>query len=167
MSTKKKAPPARKPGRPSRLTPAMSEAICARLAEGESLRSICEDEEFPAYSTVKAWEQKDAEFSAASLRAREIGCHALAEDCLKIADDGRNDWMERRGKDDAGWVANGEHIQRSRLRIDTRMRLLGKWLPKVYGDKLALGGADDLPPLRQEHSVALSPEEAYKRMLGG
>lgn len=135
-------------GRPSALTPAVSDAICSRLAEGESLRSICQSEGMPAYSSVKAWERDNADFSALSMRAREIGCHALAEDCLEIADDARNDWMERPGKEDAGWVANGEHIQRSRLRIETRMRLLGKWLPKVYGEKLALGGADDLPPIR-------------------
>ena len=44
-----------------------------------------------------------------------------------------------------GYRLNGEHIQRSRLRIETRMRLLGKWLPKVYGDKMALTDGDGKP----------------------
>ncbi len=39
---------------------------------------------------------------------------------MSIADDGRNDWMERNGEKDAGWVANGEAIQRSKLRADVR-----------------------------------------------
>ena len=35
---------------------------------------------------------------------------------------------------------NAEHIQRSKLRIETRLKLLAKWNPKKYGDKLALEG---------------------------
>jgi len=127
---------ARAVGRPSSYSRALAERICDALADGRSLKSICEDAGMPAYSAVRRWERDNQEFQALSTRAREIGCHKLADECLDIADDGRNDWMERHGEEDAGWVANGEHIQRSRLRIDTRMRLLGKWLPKVYGDKL-------------------------------
>ena len=124
-------------------------AICDRLAKGEPLKRICEDEGMPSYATVRRWEMDDPEFRALSTRAREIGCHAIADECLQIADDGRNDWMEGHGED-AGWKLNGEHIQRSKLRIETRMRLLGKWLPKVFGDKIEQtiqgpdGGAIDI-----------------------
>jgi hypothetical protein len=60
---------------------------------------------------------------------------------LEISDDGRNDWMQRRGNDErGGWELNGEHIQRSRVRIDTRKWLLSKMLPKVYGDKSEVAG---------------------------
>ena len=90
----------------------------------------------PAESTVRAWALEDREgFSAQYARAREIGYHAMADELMDIADDGRNDWMERRGEEDAGWQANGEHIQRSRLRVDARKWMLSKVLPKVYGDK--------------------------------
>ena len=52
--------------------------------------------------------------------------------------------MERRGKDgeSAGWELNGDHVQRSRLRIDTRLKLLAKWNPRKYGDKLAHTGPE-------------------------
>jgi len=123
------------------------ETICYALSEGHSLLSICEAMGIP-YSTAMRWEVEVPEHAKNSARAREIGCHALADGCLEIADDGRNDWMEQHGQDSPGWKVNGEGIQRSRLRIETRMRLLGKWLPKVYGEKLALGGADDLPPIK-------------------
>jgi hypothetical protein len=49
--------------------------------------------------------------------------------------------------DDTGWLVNGENLQRSRLRVDTRKWLLSKALPKIYGDKLALGGDQDAPPI--------------------
>lgn len=115
-------------------TQATADAICKRLAEGESLRAICRSIDIPE-STVRNWEMSHEQFAAQSARAREIGCHSMADEMLEIADDGTNDWMKRAESKGGGYEVNGEHIQRSRLRIDTRMRLLGKWLPKVYGDK--------------------------------
>jgi hypothetical protein len=73
-------------------------------------------------------------------RAREAQADALFDDILSIADDGRNDWMERRGEEDAGWVANGENIRRAQLRIDARKWMAGKLRPKKYGEKLDIDG---------------------------
>ena len=127
-------------GQKSTYTAWAGEMICAGLAEGHSLLSTCQALGIP-YETAKQWEIDIPAHAAESMRAREIGCHAMADQCVEIADDGRNDWMEHHGGEDApGWKINGENIQRSRLRIDTRLRLLGKWLPKVYGDKLELAG---------------------------
>ncbi len=59
-----------------------------------------------------------------------------ADEALEIADDGSNDWMKRQGEDgEVHVIYDHEHIQRSRLRVDTRKWLLSKVLPKVYGDK--------------------------------
>ena len=60
----------------------------------------------------------------------------MADEMLEIADDGSNDWMLRNGSGKELHGLNGEHIQRSRLRLDTRKWLLSKALPKIYGDKL-------------------------------
>ena len=128
-------------GQKSTYTAWAGEMICAGLAEGQSLLATCEALGVN-YETAKGWERDIPKHSTDSMRAREIGCHAMADSCITIADDARNDWMEQHGGDDApGWKLNGEHIQRSRLRIETRMRLLGKWLPKVYGEKVELGGS--------------------------
>lgn len=149
----KKKPPARKAttpkkrGRPSKKNPEVCAEICKRLSEGEPLAVICRDDHMPHDSTVRDWADGDEDFSHAIARAREIGFDVIAAGCLEIADDARNDWMEVRGKDDAGWTANGEHIQRSRLRIDTRLKLLAKWDPKRYGEKLGIGQADGLDTL--------------------
>lgn len=132
---------------PVKYSDEVARAICDQLAQGVPLKQICEQEGMPAYSCVRAWEIERDDFKALSTRAREIGCHAIADELLEIADDGRNDWMESVGKDGqtVGWTLNGEHVQRSKLRIETRMRLLGKWLPKVYGDKMALTDGDGKP----------------------
>lgn len=65
-------------------------------------------------------------------RAREAGFDRIAADCLEIAD--------QTGKDtiygDNGARADTEWISRSKLRIETRLKLLAKWDPKRYGDKI-------------------------------
>lgn len=133
-------------GRPTDFTAEVAATICAELAKGRSLRDVCSDEGMPHESTVRAWALEDREgFSTQYARAREIGYHAMADELMEIADDAHNDWMVRRGEDDAGWQANGEHIQRSRLRVDTRKWMLSKVLPKLYGDKVALTDADGGP----------------------
>ena len=117
----------------------LADTICRELSSGRTLRDVCRDEGMPPESTVRLWALDDREgFAAQYARAREIGYHSMADELMEISDDGRNDWMERRGDDDAGWVLNGEHVQRSRLRVDTRKWALSKALPKIYGDKLDL-----------------------------
>lgn len=74
------------------------------------------------------------EVKEAIARAREHGEDVLAAGCLEIADDGTNDWMER--AENKGWEFNGENVQRSKLRIETRLKLLAKWNPKKYGDRI-------------------------------
>lgn len=69
-------------------------------------------------------------------RAKEVQSEHMAEEILAIADDGQNDWMERNGAESAGWAVNGEHIQRSRLRVDSRKWLMSKLAPKKYGDRV-------------------------------
>ena len=75
--------------------------------------------------------------SACSSCARETGEEVIAQECLAIADDGTNDWMEYQVTEyTTAYRLNGEHVQRSKLRIDTRLKLLAKWNPKKYGDKV-------------------------------
>lgn len=124
-------------GRPTDYSPEIVAVICSRIVEGESLRSICRDEEMPVCSTVFLWLQKHEAFSEQYARARDAQADTLADEILEISDDARNDWMQRNhGEDDPGWVANGEHIQRSRLRVDTRKWIASKLKPKKYGDKI-------------------------------
>lgn len=132
-------------GRPSEYSPEKADLICERLIDGESLRSICLDDDMPAGSTVCRWLANNEEFRKQYALAREAQADTLADEMLDIADDGTNDWMERQGKDgETGRLEyNGDHVQRSRLRIDARKWLASKMAPKKYGDKIDVehGGA--------------------------
>ncbi|MDP5216704.1 terminase small subunit protein [Ruegeria sp. 2205SS24-7] len=121
--------------RPSDYCEEIAGAICERLAEGESLREICRADDMPAKGTVFRWLAKHQEFQDQYARAREVQADAIFDEVLEIADDASNDWMERSGEEGVGWQINGEHIQRSKLRIDARKWMAGKLRPKVYGDK--------------------------------
>lgn len=147
-------------GRPSVYSPEVASEILDRIAEGESLRSICKDERFPARSTINHWVIDDVDgFSIRYARAREMQAHALAEDTLEISDDGTNDWMKRNDPSNPGYDANGEHLQRSRLRVDARKWIAARILPKVYGDKISqeVTGKDGAP-LIPELSVVIKRE---------
>lgn len=76
----------RKPGRPSRYTQAIGDEIATRIAEGESLRSICEDAHMPTKSTVLLWvvDGKHEAFSDQYARAREAQGHSLADNMLDL-----------------------------------------------------------------------------------
>ena len=129
----------RKRGRPSRYTEAIAADICRRLASGESLRAICRDEAFPPESTVRGWVVDDHKgFAAQYARSRDIGLDVMADEIVEISDDGSNDWMERQGENSEGWMLNGEHVQRSRLRVDTRKWILSKVAAKKYGERVNL-----------------------------
>lgn len=124
--------------RPSDYTSELAEAICLRLAEGESLRSVCRDDAMPDKATVLRWIARHPEFRDQYTQAKEQAAEALAEELFDIADDGSNDWMEQLDSEGnaVGYRLNGEHVQRSKLRIDTRKWYLSKIMPKKYGDKI-------------------------------
>lgn len=115
------------------------ETICAGLAEGHSLLEICQATGI-SYEAAKRWEKDVPQHATDSARAREIGCHALAEQCLRIADTPLLGEETTTKADGSVEIKTGDMLGHRRLQIDTRMRLLGKWLPKVYGEKLELGG---------------------------
>lgn len=125
-------------GRPTTYTEELTALICGRLAMGESMRTICKDDDMPAASTVFLWLSKHESFSEQYAIAKEQGAEALAEEMFDIADNSNNDWMEQHSED-AGMAAyklNGENIQRSKLRVDVRKWYLSKIKPKKYGDKI-------------------------------
>ena len=127
---------AKKIGRPSDYTPELCAVICSRLAEGASLRTICLADDMPDMSSVFKWLRENPAFSQQYAKAKEEACDALFEEILDIADNGSNDWMESHDPENPGYRFNGEHYQRSRMRVDVRKWALSKIKPKKYGEKV-------------------------------
>lgn len=142
-----------------------ADEICRRMSTGEPLAAICRDEHMPGLRTVYDWAEADTALAARIARAREEGEEAIAASCLAIADDATNDWMERNGQDSPGYTLNGEHVQRSKLRIDTRLKLLAKWNPKKYGDKVDVTTAGDKLPAAQSVDLTKLPPDVLRAIL--
>jgi hypothetical protein len=123
-------------GRPTDFNQEIGLTICEKLVEGQSLRSICLDDAMPSISTIMLWLTKHQEFSEQYAHARDAQADTLADEILDIADDASNDWMEVHKGDSVSWQENGEAIQRSRLRVDTRKWIATKLKSKKYGDKV-------------------------------
>lgn len=122
-------------------TQRIADEICRRLAEGESLRSICRDEEMPDESSVRAWALDNVNgFGPQYARAREIGYDKLAEEILEISDTPQLGVIRTSKPDGGEEVKEADMIEHRRLRVDSRKWMLSKMLPKKYGDKLELGG---------------------------
>ena len=101
----------------------MFDRICERIADGESLRGICEGADMPARVNVIRWLEKDEALRNQYARAREHQADHEFDEIKAIAD-----------------LASVEDVQVARLRVDTRKWRAGKLRPKVYGDKVDLSG---------------------------
>lgn len=123
---------------PSGYSDELALRICERIVEGESLRAICREEGMPSQSMVFRWLEANQAFREQYARARDLQADTFADELTEIADNATNDWMERNGQEDKGWQANGENIQRSRVRIDTRKWIASKLKPKKYGDSQSI-----------------------------
>ena len=123
---------------------ALFDKVCERIAGGESVKTICADDDMPSQDSFYKWLREKPGLAERYTRAREAQADTIFDEILEIADDGRNDWMARKEGEDEIEVLNHEHVQRSRIRIDARKWMAGKLAPKKYGDKLTLDASDDL-----------------------
>lgn len=146
-------------GRPHSYTIDIGTELLGRLSKGEPLTVICRDENMPAYRTVSAWKETVEGFDADFARARDEGFDAIAADALKIADHSEHDTIDT----DFGPKANMEWIARSKLRVETRFKLLSKWDPKRYGERVELRHGDPngnaLAPATISLTIAKAPSD--------
>lgn len=100
--------------------------IVDKLAKGGAMAAILRDgENMPNIQTVWEWMNANPETGRRITQAREDGGDHIANECLAIADEKPADMVA---------------VQHQKLRVETRLKLLSKWHPKRYGDKLELSG---------------------------
>lgn len=138
-------------GRPTSYNEAIASEIVERLSNGEPLKKMCKDAHMPDYTTVLNWQRAHPEFDNLSARAKAEGTHALADECIEIADDKTID------------------PQHKRFMIDTRIRLIGKWNSRAYGEKVEMATTATVAVTHTLDVSSLSIEEldVLEKALGG
>ena len=175
QAAKQTAP--KKTGRPSKYTPEIAQEIVERLSNAEPLRQICRDEGMPDWRTIYDWMYRDDKevalgrgvgLSAAIARAREIGYDKMAEECLELADTPKFGTKHVESEDGIT-VTREDMLGHRKLQIETRLKLLAKWNPKKYGERLThAGDADNPVAVQADVSIfdAMLKNLETKRQLG-
>lgn len=127
-----------KGGRPPEAVPAdIAEEIIEWISIGQTLREYCRQEGKPSWRSVYRWMEKDKEFAARIAHARELGHDAIAEETLEIIDT-PPEFAESWSKDGGSKHRDSAHATWLKNRVEQRMKLLAKWNPKKYGDKVGV-----------------------------
>jgi hypothetical protein len=111
------------------------EEIIEWISHGKTLRDYCRIEGNPAWRTVYDWLEKDESFAARFARARDMGADAIAEECLEIIDTPA-EMAVSSGATSSSSHRDSAHVSWMKNRAEMRLKLLAKWNPKKYGDKL-------------------------------
>jgi len=125
------------------------EYVCGQIAAGRALsRVLSEDKGMPTGDTFWKWVQKQSTLADRVTQAREAGVEALLSEVIEIADTANGDAYidhDKAGKPIAR--IDGEAIQRSKLRVESRFKYAQMIAPRKYGDKLDVtSGGEPLPP---------------------
>ena len=107
-------------GRPTIFTDELAAEFCERIANGRSLRDVCNDNDMPHKSTISAWVKENSEFSAQYDRAKKDRAEFHFEEMFVIADT---------------VPAEAAEVAKARLQIDTRKWALARMDKDRYGDK--------------------------------
>ncbi len=110
----------KKPGPASIKSPELMEEICQRIAEGRSVKSICNDDDMPSFGFVWRWISEDAVFEHRYARAIQQRALNHADEIAQLSQQ----------------VISGQvPPDAARVAIDAMKWTASRLLPKVYGDK--------------------------------
>lgn len=140
----------RKPVSQDKISAYGLDKICADVIQGETLTAIA-NKIGVVVASFLIWIDAESERSARIDEARKKSARIWDEKAL--------DGIE--GAKDAFALAKAREVAHH-----LRWRA-SKIAPRVYGEKIQHGGAEDLPPVRQQIDLNMTPADAYKATLGG
>lgn len=113
----------------------LADEVVEWISAGKPLMGYCRQPGKPGQSTVHDWRKAHPDFDERYLKAKDEGYDEIANRTRMTA--------RGKGEDDGG-DSTGD-VQRDKLIIDTDLKLLAKWDPRRYGDRLQLANDPDLP----------------------
>jgi len=139
-----------------------AQMIADYVSDGKTIKAACRILGITRRQSVYERMKESARFTEMMEAARTAGADAIADDVIDIIDDTTEDVEMTR----FGPRANKEFIARSKVRAEYRIKLLAKWHPKKYGEKLQIES--------NTRSVAIPPtddpiaaQKAYEQLMKG
>lgn len=154
MSYSRKLPPRWTPEagrhRPRDFDPGLGDEICERVANGETLATVCLDDHLPLPATFLRWCREDDTLAKSYAQAQEDQCDVMLDEMTLFAED--------------------IDARRAKNAIDARRTIIEKKLPKKYGPRSYMnvapqgdetpGGADAADVRRRIEQMAQRAKEA-------
>ena len=128
-------------GRPvAKPDPVIVNEIINWIAHGNTLRSYCRQKNKPNWRTIYNWlEKDDGDFIARFAHARDMGADAIAEEGLEIIDSPPPLYGSK-----GNTRLDPAAIQMQKNRVEARLKLLAKWNPKKYGERVGVEAKGDI-----------------------
>ena len=122
-------------GRPSSYNQEIANEICRIVAtHPEGQKKLCiKFPHLPSHETINEWRWIHDGFSDQYAKAKMMQAELMAEDIIDISDNSERDYHEDLEGNER---FNPEHVQRARLRVDSRKWMASKLAPKIYGDRV-------------------------------
>lgn len=138
---------------PTTYTPERAAEIMKRVAEGEPTAVICRsplsDGTTVAKETFRDWRKVNEALETAYRQAKRDGHDAIVERAR----------MTARGKDEAEGGESTKDVQRDKLIVELDLKLLAKWDPKRWGDKIDLNHRGTVKTVSRVELVALGIDD--------
>jgi hypothetical protein len=115
-------------------TPELETEIVDWISGGKTLREFGRQDGKPSHDAVYDYQKKNEAFRQRIAHAREIGEDVIAEESLEIVDELPT--MEISGEGWSKTCIDPAGVQRNRIRAEHRLKLLAKWNPKKYGERV-------------------------------
>jgi len=104
-------------------------AICEQVADGQTLKAICEAPGMPNRSTFRSWVIRNPDLRKAYEAARELQAHSLYDEAMGLTR------ILEAGKDPDGSELNNNRVNALRVALEQLRWAAGKLAPQAYGDK--------------------------------
>ncbi|CAM5999261.1 unnamed protein product [Sphagnum balticum] len=153
-------------GRPTGYSDELADEICARLAEGRSMNSVCSDEDMPNKSIVYRWLMKYEHFRDKYTATLPYRTTAFAEMMLEQAFHERETEQVTIKENEKGIFRDTkmlDNVSRSQLMVNTLQWTLARMAPDKYGDKSEIKQKIDITGHYNEDDMAILDRLAQQR----
>lgn len=146
------------------------EAVCRRVAAGQSLVSLLPEFQPLSDEIWSAWTRAEIAAARAYADARTRRAELLFEEMLTISDtpiEGVKTVIKQTENGERVEITKGDMIEHRRLQVDTRKWILSKMDPTRYGDKLEVEHSGAVATLNAQDVRAMLEGSPLLRQLQG